>query len=78
MLRRVDRAPVKLNLARHAPITADRVLAENHAMLRWLDGERPKIKELVVQRAQRKPVRLDVRPANVMPLNVRCLQPGWR
>lgn len=48
MLRRVDRSPVELQLACHASATADRMLAEHHAMLGRLDGERAQVKELVV------------------------------
>lgn len=39
MLRRMDRAPVELELASHASAAADRVLAENNAVLGWFDGE---------------------------------------
>ena len=43
VLRRVDRSPVELQFARHAPATADRMLAEHHAVLRRLDGERAQV-----------------------------------
>ena len=49
MLGRVDRAPVELQLARHAPGTADGMLAEHHAVLGRFDGERAAVEELVVQ-----------------------------
>ena len=73
MLRRVDRSSVELQLACHASVTADRMLAEHHAMLGRLDRERAQVEELVVKRAQRQPVGLDVRTADVVPLDVRCL-----
>ncbi len=50
------------------------VLAEDHSALNGLDRESAKIEELVMQCAQRQPVRLDVWPADVMPLNVSGLQ----
>ncbi len=74
MLRREDRAPVELQFARHPPTTADRMLAEHHAMFGRLDCERAQVEQLVVQRALRQSVGLDVRPADVVPLDVRCLQ----
>lgn len=40
----MDLTTVELQLACHAPITTDGVLAEDYAVLRWLDGERTKIK----------------------------------
>lgn len=78
MLWRMDRAPVELQLACYASATADRVLAEHHAVLERFDGERTQVKELVVQCAKRQAIGLDVWTTDVMPLNVRCLQPGWR
>ena len=48
MLRRMDRAPVELELAFRAAATADRVLAEDHAVLRRLDSEHAQVEELVV------------------------------
>jgi hypothetical protein len=39
MLRCVDRTSVELQFASHASISTDRMLAENHAMFRRLDGE---------------------------------------
>ena len=38
MLRRMERALVELELAFHALTAADRVLAEDHAVLGWLDS----------------------------------------
>jgi len=43
MLRRVDRASVEPKLAVHASVAADRMLAEDHAVLRWLDSENAQI-----------------------------------
>jgi hypothetical protein len=43
---------VELKLAFHAAAAADRVLAEDDAVLRRLDGEHAQVEELVVQRAQ--------------------------
>ena len=77
MLGRVDHAPVELQLAGHAPATADRMLTEDHAVIRRFDGESAQVEELVVKCAQRQTVGLNARPANVMPLDVRCLKSGW-
>lgn len=46
MLRCVDRTSVELQLARHAPTPADRMLAEDHAVLGRFDGKRPRSKSL--------------------------------
>ena len=77
MLRRVDRTPVELQLARHATATADRMLAEDNAVLGRFDSKRPQVEELVVKRAQRQAVGFDVWPAHVMPLDVRGFQACW-
>ena len=44
MLRRMDRPPVELELAFHAAAVADRVLAEEHAVLRRLDSDHAQVK----------------------------------
>ena len=62
MLRRVDRASMELKLALHSAAAAGRVLAEDRAVLGRFDGEHAQVEELVVQRAQRQAVGLDVRP----------------
>ena len=74
MLRRVDRSSVKLQLTFDTTATADRMLAEDHAVFRRFEREHAQVEELVVQRAQRQAVGLDVRPTDVMPLDVRGLQ----
>lgn len=74
MLRRVDGLPVKLQRTRHTAAAADGPLAEDDAMLRRLHGEHAQVEQLVVQRAQRQAVGFDVRPADVMSLDVRSLQ----
>ena len=43
MQRRVDRAPVELKLALHASAAADRVLAEDDAVLGWFDSEHAQV-----------------------------------
>ena len=67
----MDSATVKLKLARGASVSTDRMLTEDDSVRRGLDREDPKVEELVVQRAQRKAVGLDVGPAHVVPLDVR-------
>ena len=52
------------------------VMAEHHAVAPGFDRERAQIKELVVQGAQRKTVRLLVGTADVVPLDMRCFEPG--
>ena len=49
MLRWVDRSPVELQFARQASAAADRMLAEDSAVLGRFDGERAEVKELVVK-----------------------------
>ena len=78
MLWPMDRSPVELVLACHAPANAGRMLAEHHAMLRRLDGERTQVEELAVERAQRQAIGLDVWPADVMPLDMRRFQTDRR
>lgn len=58
------------------PIAGDGVLTEDHPVLRRLEGEGTQVEQLVMQRAQGKPVRLDVRSTHVVPLDVGGLEPG--
>ena len=53
MLRRMNRTSMELQFALHAAAPADRMLAEDDAVLCGLDSERAQIEELVVQRTQR-------------------------
>jgi hypothetical protein len=57
-------------LTSRATVSRQGVAAENHAVLARLDGEDAQVEQLVVQSTQGQPVGLDVRPANVMPLDV--------
>ena len=59
-----------------ASMAATGVLAEDHSAFDGLDRESAEIEELVMQCAQRQPVRFDVWPADVMPLNMSGLQSG--
>lgn len=51
MLRRVNGTSMELHFACHAPACADRVLAEDHAMLCGFNSEYTQIEKLVVQGA---------------------------
>ena len=57
-------------LTSRVTVSRQGVAAENHAALARLDGEDAQVEQLVVQSTQGQPVGLDVRPANVMPLDV--------
>ena len=69
---------MKQQLAFHPAAAADGVLTENHSVFRGLDREHAQVKELVMQRTQGQAVGFDVRPTDVMPLDVRGLQPSRR
>ena len=61
-----------------ATIAGDGELAdEDDAVLGGLDGERAQVEQLVVERAQRQPVRLDVWAADVDPGRPTVASP-WR
>ena len=68
------RCPWCRNRALQAAIAADRVLAEDHPVLGRIHRERAQVEQFVVQRAQGQAVGLDVRPADVVPLDVRGFQ----
>ena len=78
MLRRMDRPPMELQFTFHAPASADRMLAEDHSVRSRFDREGAQVQQLVVQRAQSQAVLLDVRSADVVPLDVGSLQPCGR
>lgn len=57
MLRRMERALVELDLAFHALTAADRVLAEDHAVLGWLDSAHCQVELLWCPARNDRPLR---------------------
>ena len=75
-MRRQHRLSMVPQLPSRATVCRQGVAAEDHAVLVRLDGEDAQVEQLVVQSTQRQPIGLDVRPANVMPLDVCRFKPG--